>query len=451
MVLTRTLRILGSAAAAGALLLTTPPTATADQVRNDQWPLQAFDADKIWQLATGKGITVAVIDDGVDAHHPDLAGNILPGKDFIDGGSTEPDGTDHHGTSMAGIIAGHGHGPNGSEGVKGLAPGAKILAIRDSGLTSSPFTESVRYAVDHGASIISISQAANPPTKQGAEAIAYALKKDVLVVASTGNDGTGGDLPIYPASYPGAVAVGAVGSSGEIWGKSNFGPKTMLTAPGVDIVAAGGVSSDYNEGDGTSNSAAYVSAAAALLREKFPDLTAGQIVNRLTKTAGLPSSAKGIKLPDEKYGYGYIQPLAALKNNIPPGPANGPLIMPAPTNASEPAAPGAQAADDSESSGGLTTSAVQGLATAGVVFLLVVGGVTLLVVRSGKRKRRAAEQRNQQSVYGSYSPHQPHQPHQPPYPPQPPQPNSGSGPYQQQSPPSGPPNQPPTGYNPYQQ
>ncbi|MFI5757331.1 type VII secretion-associated serine protease mycosin [Streptomyces sp. NPDC051569] len=446
MVLTRTLRILGSAAAAGALLLTTPPTATADQVRNDQWPLQAFDADKIWQLATGKGITVAVIDDGVDAHHPDLAGNILPGKDFIDGDSdASPAPGDDHGTGMAGIIAGHGHGAGGTDGVMGLAPEAKILPIRDRGSDSDGFALSIKYAVDQGASVINISQGggSRPDGDSEFEAVKYALQRNVVIVTSSGNDGkSGADAIGYPGIYPDVVNVGAVQSSGEIWEKSNSGPNLMLSAPGDGIVSTGTDADGYRMGTGTSDSAAFVSAAAALLREKFPDLTAGQIVNRLTKTAGLPSSAKGIKLPDEKYGYGYIQPLAALKNNIPPGPANGPLIMPAPSapSATDDSNNGSNsaAAGDSESGTHLARSAVYLIAA--VVVLLIAGVVALVIISGKKRKRHAAEQRIHGQGYGSY----PQQ--QTPYPPQ-----SHPHPYQQQPPPPAPPNQQPPGYNPYQQ
>ncbi|MFE7314816.1 type VII secretion-associated serine protease mycosin [Streptomyces sp. NPDC057555] len=325
---TRTLRAVGGAVVAGALLFGTAPVASADQIRDAQWPLRAFKADEIWKVSTGKGVTVAVIDQGVNSQHPDLKGNVLPGKDFIDGGSGDPKGGDTHGTQMAAEIAGHGHGPGGADGVKGLAPDAKILPVRDNGNKGNGFADSIRYAVDHGAAIINISQAGTAADAEPA-AIAYALKHDVLIVASSGNEGKGPEGIEYPARYPGVLTVGGVQNSGEIWSGSNFGPQVLLTAPAVDIVSAGDQGASlYRKGTGTSDATAYVSAAAALLREKFPNLTAGQIVNRLTKSAGLPPSAKGIPLPDQKYGYGYIQPLAALTRDIPDGPKNGPLKMP---------------------------------------------------------------------------------------------------------------------------
>ncbi|MET8956721.1 type VII secretion-associated serine protease mycosin [Streptomyces sp. NPDC004129] len=400
--LTRTLRIAGSTAAAGALLFATATTASADQVRSDQWPLQALDAKAVWKLATGKGVTVAVIDTGVDASHPDLKGNVLPGKDFVDGDSdASPAAGDKHGTAMAGIIAGHGHGANGADGVKGLAPDAKILPLRDNGGQSDGFASSIRYAVDHGASVINISQGGSLPTAGGEEqqAIGYALEHNVVVVAGSGNEGESGtEATRYPAAYPGVVDVGAVKESNEIWEKSNSGANLLLTAPGYRVVSASTDSYGYGMGSGTSDATAYVSAACALLREKFPDLTAGQIVNRLTKTAGLPASAKGLKLPDEKYGYGYIQPLAALQQNIPAGSKNGPLTMPASDSTAAPEDNTAASSASDDSGSGLTTNSVIALSTLAALGVLIVIGVPLFLVRRAKR-RRAAEQSqfNQQS------------------------------------------------------
>ncbi|MFG2227151.1 type VII secretion-associated serine protease mycosin [Streptomyces sp. NPDC048644] len=389
---TRKLRVVGGAVVAGALLFGTAPVASADQIRDAQWPLKAFEVQKIWQLSTGKGVTVAVIDDGVNSQHPDLKGNVLPGKDFMDGGSAEPEDGDTHGTQMAATIAGHGHGPGGSEGVKGMAPDAKILPIRDLGRNPHGYASSIRYAVDKGASVINMSLS-GPSSDGEAEAIAYALQHNVLILAGTGNDGKGGEDAIkYPARYPGVAAVGGVLNSGEVWSGSNYGPQVLLTAPAVDIVSAGSSGSSlYRKGTGTSDSTAFVSGAAALLRAKFPDLTPGQIVNRLTKTAGLPDSAKGASLPDEKYGYGFIQPLAALKRDIPAGSKNGPLTMPkVDSSPSAGDSTGSQGTDDK----GGSSEAVEkpgvsplfiGLI---VVAVLVVLGIILVIVLVARRKNR---------------------------------------------------------------
>ncbi|MFB6441397.1 S8 family serine peptidase [Streptomyces sp. NPDC056411] len=386
---TRTLRAVGGAVVAGALLFGTAPIASADQIRDAQWPLRAFDAEAIWKISTGKGVTVAVIDEGVNSQHPDLKGNVLAGKDFIDGGSAEPEGGDTHGTQMAAEIAGHGHGPGGSAGVKGLAPDAKILPIRDNGLHAGGFSSAIRYAVDKGASVINISQTGSSDDADPA-AIAYALKHDVLIFAGVGNDGKGDpDAIQYPARYPGVVAVGGVQNSGEIWSGSNYGPQVMLTAPAVDIVSAGDKGpSLYRKGTGTSDATAYSSAAAALLRAKFPKLSAGQILNRLTKSAGLPASEKGISLPDQKYGYGFIQPLAALERDIPAGPKNGPLKMPKASSS-----PSAENPAASAGSGG-SSQAVEKPGWSPLFIAMLVGVVVVIVgiivgiVMAVRRKNR---------------------------------------------------------------
>jgi type VII secretion-associated serine protease mycosin len=450
--LTRTLRMAGSTAAVGALLFAAASPASADQVRNDQWPLQSLDTNAVWKIATGKGVTVAVIDDGVDASHPDLKGNVLPGKDFIDGDSNaSPAAGDDHGTAMAGDIAGHGHGPNGADGVKGLAPQAKILPLRDDGVHTDGFAPSIKYAVDHGASVINISLGGGTPAAGGVEleAIQYALQHNVIVVAASGNEGKSGTEAIgYPGSYPGVVTVGAVKEGNEIWAGSNSGPSLLLTAPGYKIVSTSTDSYGYGIATGTSDATAYVSAACALLRQKFPNLTAGQIVNRLTKTAGLPASAKGLKLPDEKYGYGYIRPLAALEDNIPAGSKNGPLTMPAPNSPTASGNSTAPPSASSDSGGGLTTNSVIALSVLGAFGLLIVIVIPLLLIQRARSRREAQQiHLSQQAGYGNYpqgyypgtAPYQQQPASPPPYPQQPP---TTPNPYQQQ---------PPSGNNPYQQ
>ncbi|MFJ8957530.1 MULTISPECIES: S8 family serine peptidase [unclassified Streptomyces] len=399
---TRALRAVGAAGAAGALLFAAAPTASADQVRDDQWPLTAFAAEKVWNEATGQGVTVAVIDGGFKTDHPDLTGQFLKGKDFLDEDTSGASSADQegagHGTAMAGIIAGHGHGAGGASGVKGLAPAAKILPIRSIGGDSTFFAKPIKYAVDHGADVINISRAVDDTSgkveaiKAEREAIAYALDRGVPVVAASGNEGkTGVDNLSYPASQPGVVTVGAVDSGGEIWNKSNYGPQLMLAAPGVKNVVAGLDSDGYDQANGTSGSTAFVSAAIALLKQKFPDLSAGQLVNRLTKTAGIPASDKGASLPDEHFGYGFIKPYSALTEDIPAGPKNGPLKVDElntaiakdkGTDASAPSSSSPDAASDSSDSGGMSTGLIVGIA-AGVLIVLVI--VLVVIVRSRKK------------------------------------------------------------------
>ncbi|UQA92767.1 S8 family serine peptidase [Streptomyces halobius] len=412
------------------------PTALADEIRDAQWPLKAFDAESVWKESTGKGVTVAVIDDPIYGDHPDLKGNVLPGKSFIDGGRGDQESKNDHGTGMASLIAGHGHGAGNSDGVMGLAPDAKILPVGRPefgyGDGSSDLDDWIRYAVDQGASVINMSIEPTSLSDADKEALTYARQKDVLVVAGSGNDGKTELGPL--ASFPGVVAVGAVDKTGEIWSKSNSGSQMMLSAPGVGITSASAERSDYpyQRGSGTSDSTAYVSAAAALLRSKFPDLTAGQIANRLVKTAALPKGKEDLKLPAPDYGYGVIRPYSALTQEIPAGSKNGPLKTPKtdPTGgATAPGASGGDQASEKEDSG-LGTGAIVGIA-AGV--LVVVAIIAIVIVVARKKNGR-----NGPPPGGYGGPGGPGSPQQPgPYAQQP-------GPYQQQPGAPGFPPAPPT-------
>ncbi|MEU7182774.1 MULTISPECIES: S8 family serine peptidase [Streptomyces] len=437
---TRTLRAAGSAVVAGALLFGTAPVASADQVRNDQWPLKYFDAEAIWKVSTGKGVTVAVLDDPVDGNHPDLKGNVLPGKSFITGGTANRAyGEREHGTAMASLIAGHGHGAAENDGVKGLAPDAKILPVgidlgdseeTPSFGTETKYADALRYAVDQGAKVVNMSFGGASISDDEKKSIDYARQHDVLLVAGSGN--TAVDSPRYPAAQPGVLSVGAVDKDLHVWSNSNYGSSVQLTAPGVYIRSAG-VQDPYRLANGTSDSAAYVSAAAALLRSKFPDLTAGQIANRLVKTAGLPEDKKGLKLPDAHYGYGFIKPYSALTKDIPAGSPNGPLEVAGDGSSSKSSqGPGADLQQAKIKEKGMSVGAVIGLAAGGVVvFALIV--VAFLVLR--KKNRRNGPPPGDAGGFGESG----RGPNGPGFAPQPP------NPYQQQpgSYPSGPPVQPP--------
>jgi type VII secretion-associated serine protease mycosin len=271
---------------------------------------------KAHQLSQGQGITVAVIDSGISADHPDLSGNVLPGTDVVVGGSGNGWGdVDGHGTGMAGLIAAHGHGSGNGDGALGMAPKAKILPIRinttNAGSGDSvAMAKAVDFAVERGAKIISISQ--RTTANQAYEAVQRALKANVMVVASAGNRPTEefiGD----PAAWPGVVAVGAVGKDGKIADVSVRGRQMMLSAPGVDI-ATTGKGTTYRAGTGTSDSAAIVSGVAALVWSKYPNLTAAQLAEHLTTTA----TDKGAAGRDEEYGFGIINPVKALSTTPTP-------------------------------------------------------------------------------------------------------------------------------------
>ncbi|MFE5034060.1 type VII secretion-associated serine protease mycosin [Streptomyces sp. NPDC056683] len=310
---------------AGSLALLPSTTAYADSIRAQQWGLSALHLDEAWRTTKGKGITVAVLDTGVEADHPDLAGNVLAAKDMI-GFGAGPGDRDwaRHGTAMAGIIAGHGHGVGNGDGVMGVAPEAKILPVRviledgDGARAKARSTrgnalaEGIRWAADHGADVINLSlgddsDSAHPEPSED-EAIQYALKKDVVVVASAGNGGDKGDHISYPAAYPGVIAATAVDKFGTRAGFSTRRWYATVSAPGVDIVIAD-PDHKYYEGWGTSAASAFVSGAMALIKAAHPGLTPAQIKKLLEDTArDAPAGGR-----DDSRGFGMIDPAAAIK------------------------------------------------------------------------------------------------------------------------------------------
>lgn len=298
---TRRHRALGAVCAATAFALLPAVPARADAIRDQQWGLQALHTDQAWRTTKGKGITVAVVDTGVDGNLPDLSGQVLPGKDMIGFGAGRGDRSwARHGTAMAGIIAGHGHGTGRSDGVLGIAPEVKILPVRVILEASDParararksrgtaLADGIRWAADHGADVINLSlgddsKSAHPDPGEDA-AIQYALKKGAVVVASAGNGGEKGDHISYPAAYPGVIAVAAVDRYGTHAAFSTRRWYATVSAPGVDIVVAAPDGQYYVEW-GTSAASAFVSGAVALVRAAHPGLTPAQIKKLLADTA----------------------------------------------------------------------------------------------------------------------------------------------------------------------
>ncbi|ALC24254.1 type VII secretion-associated serine protease mycosin [Streptomyces pristinaespiralis] len=317
------LRIVAALAATSFVVLPATP-AHADGIRAQQWSLDAMNTEEAWRTTKGEGITVAVLDTGVDDQHPDLAGSVLPGKDFIGFGAERGDRAwARHGTAMAGIVAAHGHGPGRESGVLGIAPEAKILPVRvilegsDKArdrarkTRGTALAQGIRWAADQGADVINLSlgddsESAHAEAGEDA-AVQYALSKGSVVVASAGNGGEKGDHISYPAAYPGVIAVTAV----DRWGThASFSTRrwyATVSAPGVNIVIAD-PDRRYYEGWGTSAAAAFVSGAVALVRSAHPDLTPAQIKKLLIDTArDAPKSGR-----DDSKGYGTVDPAAAI-------------------------------------------------------------------------------------------------------------------------------------------
>jgi subtilisin family serine protease len=286
-----------------AIALAAPAVAAAapDPLLAQQWALArpaAIGAPEAISQSTGAGVVVAVLDSGIQADHPDLAGNVWVNPGEVAGNGRDDDGDgivddihganmlEHdgdvdddngHGTFVAGIIAAR---RNNSVGGSGLAPDATIMAVKvlDSAMAGNTdaLAAGIRYAVDRGARILNVSLNTDVATDSVAAAVRYAGEHGAVVVASAGNNGRSLDLvPSYPAalSDPAVLSVGASGEDGLLWQQSNTGSLAVdLAAPGVGITSTGN-DSGYHSRTGTSAAAPFVSAALALLSAARPDLT----------------------------------------------------------------------------------------------------------------------------------------------------------------------------------
>ncbi|CAM5531094.1 type VII secretion-associated serine protease [Streptomyces spiroverticillatus] len=290
------------------------------------WPLQRLQLNEIWEKSPGrgKGVRVAVIDSGVDVKNPQLkqavdrnaGGNFLPGEHP---GKDDPRGTTDevgHGTKVAGIIAAR---PHPDTGFVGLAPEATIIPIDQNDAegrgTPGLLAQAIDHARDHGAQIINISQDTSDTSDQPdlKRAVKAALDKDIVIIASAGNNGTDGKAkPTYPASYQGVLAVASSDRDNERAYFSQTGTFVGIAAPGTDIVSTvprGGHCTD----SGTSFSAPYVAGLAALIKSKHDDWTGAEIVTQIQQTAERSSPG-----PDPLLGWGVADPLRALTDDAHP-------------------------------------------------------------------------------------------------------------------------------------
>ena len=309
------------AAAVALLLLAAVTPASADTYRAAQWWLDDYGVTKAWETATGRGITIAVIDTGIDGQHPDLTGQVVGGTDVSGIGS--PDGQKlltperDHGTKVASLAAGHGVG---SAGVKGTAPDAKLLSISvafDGGdsSTDQQVADGLSWAVDHGADIVVMSFVMNRPwwTPEWDKAFLKAEKAGVLVVAAAGNRGSGTDSIGAPATIPGVLAVGGVSRSGRVSSYASTPGSTIgVVAPSERLPGSvpGGKREIWN---GTSGAAPIVAGIAALVMQAHPDLDTANVVNRILQTAD-PVGKRG----NVKYGWGIIDAYAAVTAEVAP-------------------------------------------------------------------------------------------------------------------------------------
>jgi thermitase len=270
-----------------------------------QWGLARVGAPASWTLSSGAGVTVAVLDSGVELTHPDLLGHLQPGYDFINDDS-DPDDDNGHGTRMTGIIAAT---QNNAIGISGVAPQAQILPVKvldaEGNGPYSVVASGIAYAVDHGARVLNLSLAGTAPSSVLQAAIDYATAHDVVLVAASGN--AGNDVPTYPAAASGAVAVGAINSSDQRAYFSNYGAWLSFAAPGDGIVTTtrGGL---YGGSSGTSPAAAFGSGVFALLFGAHPTMSRSEAIARVEAgTVDLGSNGW-----DPYFGEGRADAYAAL-------------------------------------------------------------------------------------------------------------------------------------------
>jgi len=293
-----------------------PRRAKANTVRpndpdnGDQWALARLHATEAWSLAgkSRRTIKVAVIDTGVDLDHPDLAGRIVGGYDYVEN-DPFPDDEHGHGTHVSGIIAAL---TDNGLGVSGLAGKAdvhiiplKILDEEGNGSVSNE-VKAIYDAVKMGAAVINMSLGATLPSKAEHDAIRYATEQGVLVVAAAGNEA--GKVN-YPAAYPDALAVAATNDQDRVPFFSNNGPEVDLAAPGLDIISTV-ADNDYAYMSGTSMAAPHVSALAALLQATSPKRLAISDLRALLANTAADIEARG---KDRYSGHGRIDFLKAVK------------------------------------------------------------------------------------------------------------------------------------------
>ncbi|WP_226775044.1 S8 family serine peptidase, partial [Arthrobacter sp. ES1] len=324
--------LMAVALAGGALAatLTAAPAAHADPWRDKEYWLAESGITKAWEVSRGANVKVAVIDSGVDGKHPDLAGVLAGGVDISGAGS--PDGQKsigakpEHGTLVATMLAGRGHQPAGAtatpsagpapsvapDGIVGVAPEAQLLSVstwlgspNPGGKTDQDqIPQAVRWAVDNGARVINISLGSTSPEwpQSWDAAFLYAEQKDVVIVAAAGNRGGGNVQVGAPATIPGVLTVAGLDRKGiASIDSSSQGISIGVAAPAENLI--GGLpGGGYAEWAGTSGATPIVAGVAALIRSKWPDMTASQVINRIVTTA----KDAGAPGKDPLYGFGIL-------------------------------------------------------------------------------------------------------------------------------------------------
>ena len=395
--------------AASCVAMSAAGPALADTVRNNEWWLSSLHVTQAWLSTKGTGVTIAVLSTGVDTNQPDLAGSVTTGRDFT--GSGRAAGGSFwgvNGTAVASLIAGHGHGTKNADGIIGVAPEAKILSVRvtlennDPQLTNATtvaalpmsIARGIRYAVRHGAQVIDLPldpaavAADNAAAKGGTSsvtggspaeraAVAFALRKGVVLVAPAGDGGAGPNSINYPAAYPGVISVGAFNQTFTKAPFTSTRPYVTLTGPGNGVIAANGPTG-YAKLKSTTAASAVVAGVAALIRAQFPTMNPAQVETALTSSTAF--HPKGGRRTGS--GFGTVDAAAALTAaaKLNATPSSGASAA----NPTPPAAPKVKV--HATSLWDALRYPVLGLAA-----LLLIAVIVLITVRTRQRRRLDAE------------------------------------------------------------
>ena len=288
-----------------------------DEIFDYQWNLKNARTPAAWDVTHGSSVLdIAVVDTGVDAAHPDLAGRVVAGYDFV---NNDTDATDDngHGTMVAGIAAAK---TNNEIGIAGAAFNARIMPVKVLDETGSgvdgDIADGIVWAADHGAEVINLSLGGTDASDLLSDAIDYAVARGSVVVAASGNEGSA--IPSYPAALGNVIAVGATDIDGNVVWFSNRGPHLDVVAQGWDVISTdlSDAPDPYAVGAGTSFAAPLVSGIAALVRAKMPSLTPAQVGVRI-RGSGIDRGPTGF---DDAYGFGMVDAYAAVGGRKTPHP-----------------------------------------------------------------------------------------------------------------------------------
>lgn len=320
-------------------------TNQSDDVLNDNsWQVTRLQPERAWPYATGKGITVAVIDTGITTAHSDYFSEELESYNYAPVELNQDNNLDcEHGTGVAGMIAGR-QPANSPRIFTGLAPDARIISMRaledtpgqekgteedeDPREKLAPTIKGIKKAIELDVDIINVSQSGDH-TPAYHEAVQEAQDAGILIVAAAGN-GQPNSTPSYPAAYPGVLAVGSTDRDDRpaAFSQSADGMEVSVAAPGEQILRlepSGQQGQAFKTDRGTSYSTPMVTGLAALVMERYPDLTAEQVKRRIETTADIPG---GRSVPDPILGYGIINPYRAMTDVMalekPPPPEDQP-------------------------------------------------------------------------------------------------------------------------------